>query len=141
MWRTIIAVLGGAIAWIVIATAGNLVLRQVLPGYAEVEKSMHFDPPMMASRLVLGALACLGAGFVAAWIGRGRRSGVWILVALLLALFIPEHYALRDKLPLWYHLAFLLSLLVLTVAGGSLYRPTSPVPAGSADSGGEAAQP
>jgi hypothetical protein len=141
MWRTMIAVLGGAIAWIVIATAGNLVLRQVLPGYAAVEQSMSFDFAMMVSRLALGALACLGAGFVAAWLGRGRRSGVWILVAILLAFFIPQHYALRDKFPLWYHAAFLLSLLGLTVAGGLLYRPTSLEPAGSAGSGGEAARP
>jgi hypothetical protein len=40
---------------------------------------------------------------------------------LLTVLFIPIHYNLWDKFPLWYHAAFLVSLLPLTMLGAFLF--------------------
>jgi hypothetical protein len=39
----------------------------------------------------------------------------------LLALFIPNHYLLWDKFPVWYHLTFLVSLLPLTLLGAMFW--------------------
>jgi len=39
---------------------------------------------------------------------------------ILLALFIPQHILLWPKFPVWYHLTFLLSLVPLTSAGGTM---------------------
>jgi hypothetical protein len=143
MIRNIVGVVAGAATWLLIATAGNVVLRLVLPGYAAVEKAMDFTASMMLARLALGALASLGAGFVAAWVSRRSARGVWALAGILLLFFIPVHYQLWDRFPPWYHAAFLVSLVVLTVLGGRLYRsPAHPMDQPSAfASGRRAARP
>ena len=43
-----------------------------------------------------------------------------VLGIMLLAMFIPVHYGLWDKFPVWYHLTFLVSLLPLTLVGAAL---------------------
>jgi uncharacterized membrane protein YoaK (UPF0700 family) len=91
-----------------------------VPGYSEVERAMTFTFGMQVARLASGALASLAAGAVAARIARGDRRAVWALVIALLALFIPVHYGLWERFPLWYHLVFLASLVVVTLAGAAL---------------------
>ena len=127
MLRAILGVIAGVVAWMLIATAGNLVLRSAWPDYAAVEPTMAFTPVMMVSRLVLGAAASIGSGFVGAWISRGNRIAVGALAAILLLFFLPVHYRLWERFPLWYHAAFLISLLVLTVIGGMLFRPRAEI--------------
>lgn len=115
--RAAAAVLGGLVAWAVIATAGNLVLRLSWPAYGAVEKAMSFTLGMLIARLALGALASLAAGFTAAWISRRKAIAAWALVILLLAMFIPLHYSLWQRFPAWYHVVFILSLVVFTLLG------------------------
>jgi uncharacterized membrane protein YoaK (UPF0700 family) len=109
------------IAWVVVATVGNLILRVAWPAYAAVEAAMSFTLAMLLARLALGALSSLCAGFVAARITRRNGTSVKVLAVLLLAVFVPVHYALWDRFPVWYHVAFLLSLLVLPVLGAMCY--------------------
>jgi hypothetical protein len=97
-------------------------MRLAWPGYAEVEAAMGFTPAMMLGRLILGALASLAAGLVAAWISRGQQRTIVVLTVVLLALFIPVHYRLWEKFSLWYHLTFLLSLALLPALGDRLFR-------------------
>ena len=120
--RWIAAIVGGFVAWWAVATVGNFAVRALIPGYADVERAMNFTLDMQVARLVTGALASLVAGWVAARIARGSRRAVWGLVTALLALFIPVHYGLWDRFPLWYHLVFLASLVVATLAGAALVR-------------------
>ena len=117
MLRGTAAAVGGVIAWVLIATIGNLALRISWPDYASVEKAMSFTPAMLFARLVLGALSALGAGFVAAWIAKRNRIALGCFMALLLAIFIPVHYVLWDRFPPWYHILFLASLVVITLLG------------------------
>jgi hypothetical protein len=121
MLKGIAGVIGGLVAWFLIATIGNRVLRAAWPGYAEVEVSITFTLGMLLARLVLGALSSLGAGLVAALIT--NRSGIAIksLAGMLLILFIPVHYSLWERFPTWYHLVFLASLVVVTLLGALLY--------------------
>ena len=121
MLKGIAGVIGGLVAWFLIATIGNRVLRAAWPGYAEVEVSMTFTLGMLLARLVLGTLSSLGAGLVAALIT--NRSGIAIksLAGMLLILFIPVHYSLWERFPTWYHLVFLASLVVVTLLGALLY--------------------
>jgi hypothetical protein len=121
MLKGIAGVIGGLVAWFLIATIGNRVLRAAWPGYAEVEVSMTFTLGMLLARLVLGALSSLGAGLVAALIT--NRSGIAIksLAGMLLILFIPVHYSLWERFTTWYHLVFLASLVVVTLLGALLY--------------------
>jgi hypothetical protein len=120
MVRIIAAIACGFVAWFVVATIGNLVIRLSWPDYVAVEAAMTFTLPMMLARLLLGAVASLAAGALAAWIARGNVKAVVSVGVLLTLLFIPIHYNLWDKFPLWYHAAFLISLFPLTLAGAYL---------------------
>jgi hypothetical protein len=119
--RAVAGVAGGLFTWVVVATVGNLLLRVVWPSYAEVEVVMNFTPAMLVMRLLLGALSSLGAGFLAAWITKGGRGAVNVLACLLLVVFIPVHYKLWERFPVWYHLVFLVTLIAATIFGAMCY--------------------
>jgi hypothetical protein len=125
MIKSIAALAAGLVTWAVVATLGNLLARAALPGYADVEAAMNFTTVMLIARLLVGGFASIAAGFVTAWIAAGARRDALILSALLLALFAPVHYSLWTRFPIWYHAAFLLSLVVLPVIGASGRRSRS----------------
>ena len=56
----------------------------------------------------------------------GNHRAARLLAGILLVLFVPLHYSLWDKFPVWYHALFLVSLLVLTLGGAMLYRRSAP---------------
>ena len=119
-WKIVAAVIGGLVTWIIVVTILNFPLRAWWPNYHQAETVFNFTLGMKLSRLVIGAVASLSGGFVAAWIANGQRTAATTLGILLLALFIPNHYFLWDKFPIWYHLTFLLSLFPLTILGAVL---------------------
>ena len=129
MIRGVAGVCAGLIAWFIVATVTNLLLRVSWPGYAESEVSLTFTFGMLLARLVLGVLSSICAGFVVAWITKGYGIATKVLGIVLIVIFIPVHYGLWDKFPLWYHLIFLASLLPLTLLGARLKTqslPTAP---------------
>jgi len=109
MIRSILAVIVAVITWFIVATIGNWILRAALPGYSAVEVSMNFTFTMMICRLVLGLLSSLCAGFVCATVARNRVAPK-VAGVVMVVLFLPVHYMLWVKFPLWYHLFFLISL-------------------------------
>lgn len=121
MTRIIAGVACSLVAWLVVATVGGLVLRMVWADYAEVEKAMAFTPGMMIARLLVGVISSVVAGAIVAWITRRNQRAVVAVVVLLVALFIPVHYALWERFPLWYHLVFFVSLLLMTMLGAAVY--------------------
>jgi hypothetical protein len=122
MLRLIGGTIAGILAWIVAVTALNLVLRQGWPAYAAVERTMAFTLPMLATRLGVSAAGSIIGGYVAAWVGRHRAAGPLSGIVLLL-LFLPVHYALWPKFPIWYHLTFMISLPLLGWLGAIFARP------------------
>ncbi len=124
IFKTIGAAIAALVTWFFVATVLNLALRASWPHYHEAETAFNFTLAMKLARLVLGAISSLGAGFVAAWIGKDRMKAATLTGIVLLGLFIPGHYLLWSKFPIWYHLTFLASLLPLTLLGAALYRRT-----------------
>jgi hypothetical protein len=122
MLKMIAGIVAGLIIWIIVATIGNLLFRVLWPGYAEAEISMRFTLAMMIARLLLGALSSVCSGLAVAWIAKGSGAAAWILGIVLTALFVPVHYRLWDKFPIWYHAIFLALLLPLTLLGAKLLR-------------------
>ncbi len=118
--KTVAVVIVGLVTWIVVATIVNFPLRAWWPHYHEAETAFNFTLGMKLVRLALGALASVCSGFVAAWIANGRRTAATALGILLLVLFIPNHYLLWEKFPVWYHLTFLVSLFSLPLLGAML---------------------
>ena len=122
IFKTLGAFIAALGTWFFVATVLNLALRAWWPHYHEAETALNFTFAMKLARLVLGAISTLAAGFVAAWIGKVRMRAAMLTGVVLLALFIPGHYRIWDKFPVWYHLTFLLSLLPLTLLGAALNR-------------------
>ena len=118
--KTVGAVIAALVTWFFVATVLNLALRAWWPHYHEAELAFNFTLTMKVARLVLGAISTLSAGFVAAWIGKSRMGSATLTGIALLCLFIPGHYRIWDKFPVWYHLTFLLSLLPLTLLGAAV---------------------
>jgi hypothetical protein len=123
-FKTIGAAIAALLTWFFVATVLNLALRAWWPHYHEAETAFNFTFAMKLARLVLGCASSLGAGFVAAWISKGRMKGATLTGIVLLGLFVPNHYLLWNKFPIWYHLTFLVSLLPLTLLGAALNRRT-----------------
>jgi hypothetical protein len=120
MLRSISGVAAGFIAWMLVATLGNIVLRMAWPGYSEAESEMRFTTAMMLARLLLGVAASLAAGLTCSWITRRNNRALIGLAGILLIFFVPVHYRLWETFPLWYHVAFLISLVVVTPLGARL---------------------
>ena len=107
MARVIAGVVGGVVAWLLIATIGNLAMRMAWASYA---------------RLLLGAFSSVAAGWLVAWITNRNISAIFTVVGILIVMFIPVHYALWERFPLWYHVVFFVSLAVMPLLGGRLNR-------------------
>ena len=120
MLRSICAVIISVVTWFLVATLGNLLLRALLPGYAAVETAMSFTLPMKLARLALGLISSLSAGIVCAAIANPGSQAARVVAGIMVALFIPVHYMLWAKFPVWYHLFFLLSLAPAVLLGASL---------------------
>jgi hypothetical protein len=119
--RSTIAVIVGLLAWGVCAIALNLLLRLALPGYTAAEPQMQFTTGMMLARLALpGGIPSIAAGFTGARIAPGNGRVIAVLIGILLLVFVPAHYNLWAKFPLWYHATFLGSLILLTWIGAKL---------------------
>ena len=70
MLRQVGGIVAGMVAWIVLVTLLNLVLRHSWSAYAAVERSMTFTHSMMIARLIESATASLASGVLA---GADRR--------------------------------------------------------------------
>jgi len=120
MRRKVIAFVSALIAWALVVSLLNRLLRIGLPGYAAAEPAMAFTLSMQWARLALGALASISAGYILARLAPNAGRLPLILGALLLATFLPVHYNLWNKFPVWYHLLFLLTIVPLVMAGAQI---------------------
>jgi len=87
---------------------------------------------MKVARLSLAVVASLAAGAVARTIAPASRWAPWVIGAVLLALFLPEHIRIGARLPLWYHLFFLITLVPLVALGARLRSGGEASPTSSA---------
>ena len=126
MVRSIIAIIVAVVTWFVVATIGNWILRATFPGYSAVEAAMTFTLMMMICRLILGLVSSLCAGFACATIAGQSTVASKVAAAIMVILFLPVHYMLWAKLPLWYHLFFLITLAPTMLIGAALKSKPAP---------------
>jgi hypothetical protein len=120
MVRKVIAFVVALITWVLVASLLNRLLRIGLAGYVAAEPAMTFTLTMLWARLALAALASLSAGCVLARLAPDGSRLPMIFGALVLAMFLPVHYNLWNKFPVWYHLLFLLTIVPLVMAGARI---------------------
>lgn len=120
MWRTVLAVIGGLVAWMAVVTLINLGIRQALPGYAAAEPALDFTLTMMIARLAMAAVASIAAGAVIRSIAPASKAAPWIVGGAMLLFFLPVHIQIWPRLPVWYHLFFLGTLPLFFALGARL---------------------
>ena len=118
--RSILACLAGLITWIVVVTVINRVLRLSLPNYTAAEQTLQFTLGMKWARLLMAIVTSLVAGAVTGWISPSSRWAPLIVGSVVFALFVPLHVAIWSKLPVWYHLTFLLTIIPAVLVGALL---------------------
>jgi hypothetical protein len=124
--RSIAAFFAGFLAWGLVVSLFDRVLRLTIEGYAAAEPTLKFTFDMMLARLGMAAVTSLIAGAVIGWIPRASARVSWILGLVILAMFIPTHVRLWQLFPVWYHLAFLVPLVPLMMIGTRLARSAGP---------------
>jgi hypothetical protein len=120
MKRPTLSFIAALLAWVVMASVLNRLLRLGMPGYAAAEPAFAFTLAMLWARLALGAVSSLTAGYAVARLAPASARLPLALGTLLLLLFIPLHYVLWEKFPIWYHLLFLGSLVPFVLLGARL---------------------
>jgi hypothetical protein len=120
MKRSILACLAGLLAWVVVVTVINRVLRLSLPNYTAAEHTLQFTLAMKWARLGMAIVTSLMAGAVTRWISPSSRWASLIVGSVVLAMFLPAHIVLWSKFPVWYHLTFLLTIIPAAVVGSLL---------------------
>jgi hypothetical protein len=132
MWRNILGVLAGILVWIALVIPGGLLLRAEWPAYAAAEPSMTFDLSMKIARLALSSVGLVVAGVVVYRVARPSRYAALAFGTIMLLLFIPVHVQLWPKFPIWYHLYFLSSLVLIPQLTALLAERASGAPASPA---------
>lgn len=122
MVRTVLSVIAGLAAWIVVVMAVDIAMRHFWPEYAAVFKALTFTLPMMLARLIESTAALIIAAIVIVRIAPASRYASWAFAIVMLAIFAPTHYIVWQKFPIWYHAFFLSSLIVVPVVVGSVMR-------------------
>ena len=126
MVRTVLSVVAGFVAWWIVVTIIDLPMRHFWPDYAAVYKAMTFSLPMMLARLAESTVALVLAAIVTVRIAPLSRTAPWALGVVLLLFFIPIHYSIWAKFPVWYHAYFLASLVVIPLLVAHWARDSGP---------------
>jgi magnesium-transporting ATPase (P-type) len=113
MWRSILGVVAGLVAWGILVIAGGYAMRAAWPAYVAAAPSMSFDLSMMIARLALSSIFLVVAAWIVQRIARPARYAAIAFGIVMLLAFIPIHIQLWPKFPVWYHAFFLTSLLVI----------------------------
>lgn len=122
MLRIILGVVAGFVAWSILWVGFDALLRAVWTSYDESVKTMTFSSSMLIIPLVSSAVVSIISGYVAALIAKENSKSSLILGILLLIVGIMVQIGVWDKIPIWYHLTFLILLIPMTIFGGKLKK-------------------
>jgi hypothetical protein len=124
MLRSIAGVAAGVVAWFVAVTAFGYVLGHAWPELAVASRNpTTLTVPMLEARLGVSFIASIISGLVAA-LAAGERSRAPLIAGVLLLLGWGTYHVtmIWNQFPVWYHLTFFVSLVLLSVLGGRLGR-------------------
>ncbi len=121
MVRLILGAVLGVVAWFAVVIGLSLVLRDVAPALSAA-MNVHATAAALGERLAVSFLGSLIGGLVAALAGGERTRAPLGTGIVMLLIFVPYHTTIWTQFPLWYHLTFFVSLLLLSVLGGRLRR-------------------
>lgn len=132
-FRRLVAVVAGYGLWTLLWLAGNKAFFAASAGAATAARQPFGDVPTLCGLLVLAIACSLAAGILSArLLPDSRPRPVLVpLCAALLASGAIVTVQLRELLPVWYHVLFLVLLAPMTLLGMRLGTPRSPTPSGA----------
>jgi len=126
MGRKIAAAVVGYAVWSVIWLGGGQGVQTAFADSIGTDGTVTATPPLI-TLLALSVVCSLLSGIIASKIsGAAGNGGVIALCVLLLATGVGVQASVWEKMPVWYHTVFLLLLVPVTVAGGSLVGGARP---------------
>ena len=128
--RTILGVVAGFFAWMIVWFGFELALSAVWPEFgahqAAFQEAIEHDGPftpdglILMVHVVLASIISAVAGLVAALVAGGNKRAPFIAGILLLAVGLLKAVMSWSYVPVWYHVLFTAVLLPMTFLGGKL---------------------
>ncbi|MDM7921464.1 MAG: hypothetical protein QUS14_04115 [Pyrinomonadaceae bacterium] len=132
MIRTLLGVVAGFFAWVILWFGFETILSLIWPAFGEhqaafqaaVENGGPFTPNtfILLLHIVLAAIVSLISGYLAAAIAGPNSRATLFLGLLLLAMGLVKASMSWPLVPIWYHIAFTAVLPVMTIVGGRLNK-------------------
>jgi hypothetical protein len=124
MLRTIAGVVLGVVAWFAAVAALGYAAGHAWPALAAASRHpLTLSVAMLAARLGVSFLSSIVGGLIAALVSGERFRAPLGAGMLLLAFFAYYHVTMIwHDFPVWYHLTFFVSLVLLSLLGGRLAR-------------------
>ena len=119
--RTIFGIVIGVVAWIAVVIGVSFALRAAAPDVAAALNA-HATTVALCERLAISFLGSLVGGYLAALVARDQTAPLIAGVLLLLCWGYYHVTMIWHQFPLWYHLAFFVSLPLLCLIGGRFAR-------------------
>jgi hypothetical protein len=137
MIRTVLGVVAGFLVWMIAWFGGETILSAIWPAFgvhqaafqAAIENGpdpsgFTADSTMLLTHIVLGSVASLISGFLAALIAGENRRIPLAVGCLLLGMAIMKAVTSWPLVPVWYHVIFTAILLPMAIIGGRLKSTT-----------------
>lgn len=122
MLRVILGAVVGIVAWFAVVLGLSFAIRAADPALSAV-LSAHVTVAALCGRLAISFLGSLIGGLFAALVSGERSRAPFIAGVLLLLGWGSYHVTMIwNQFPVWYHLTFFVSLVLLSVLGGRLRR-------------------
>jgi len=132
--RTVLGVIAGIVAWLVIVTLIDRPMRYFWPDYAANFTAMTFTLPMMLARLTESTIALVLATIIAIRVAPASRHVALAFGTLIFLIFAPYHLLMIwNKFPVWYHAYFLASLIAVPLIVAAVMRQTAAQPGAAFD--------
>ncbi len=121
MIRSVLAVIAGYIAMVILTMALFILMARIAPGVLPRE-GMFPAPPVVALILGFAFLSALVGGFVTATVAlRSEEKHVFGLAAVVLVMGALNATTAGNSQPLWYLSALVLLALAGVYVGGNIY--------------------
>ena len=134
MVRTVLSVIAGFFAWVMVWFGSEKILSAIWPAFGAQQRAFEevvknggqltADTTMLLTHIVLGSIVSLMAGALAALVAGENARAPLVLGFLLLALGLLKAVMSWQYVPIWYHVIFTAVLLPMAIMGGKLITTT-----------------
>src|SRR5688500_3218935 len=131
MARTVLAVIAGFIAWLIVLLAIEQNLSAICPQSYSTHKhafqaavenvcQLTADTTLLLIQLLLASVVSVISGFLAALIARENKRAPLVLGILLVAFGVLKVALSWQFVPIWHHVILMALLFPMTIMGGKL---------------------